>query len=118
MFDFKECDVNELADKLNLSTRQIQRIALSRFKKRPHAFLESLRLHTAINAIVHSKPVSLEAVAKFAGFRTYDAFRKSFHRCFGIAPSKCKIIAVTAHDKFQLLKTWQNKIEKRFTLKE
>lgn len=118
MFDFKEYDVNELAAKFNLSTRQIQRIALARFKKRPHAFLESLRLHTAINAIVHNRHASLEAVAKFAGFRTYDAFRKSFNRCFGIAPSKFRIMAATAGDKSQLLKTWQDKIEKRFTLKE
>ena len=78
--------VATLARRSNLSVRQFNRKFKEVFSMPPATFIEEMRLAEASRRLTTAR-ASVKRVAAAVGFRSSDAFRRAFHRRFGVPPS-------------------------------
>lgn len=82
----QDLSVEALAEKACLCPRHFSRRFKDVFDSTPAAFVEDLRLGEARKRL--TKPgQTISSVAASVGFKSTDAFRRAFERCFGIKPS-------------------------------
>jgi transcriptional regulator GlxA family with amidase domain len=75
----------ELAERLGISTRQLERLFGRFLNTSPKKFFMDLRLHRARNLIVQTEK-SITEIAVACGFNSTSHFSKVFRKQFGIAP--------------------------------
>jgi transcriptional regulator GlxA family with amidase domain len=81
-----DLSVEALAERACLCPRQFTRRFTRLFQRTPAAFVEDLRLAEAQKRL-STRSMTIEGVAASVGFRSADAFRRSFERRFGISPT-------------------------------
>lgn len=79
-------NVEAMAAKTGLSSRQFARRFKSAFGRTPAAYLEMLRLDDARMRMAQGER-GLARIARATGFASDDVFRRAFERRFGISPS-------------------------------
>ncbi len=77
--------VERLADHVGVSGRHLSRLFAAELDCTPARFVEQVRLATA-RAELEQTAVSLDEIARRAGFGTAETLRRVFHRHLGIAP--------------------------------
>ncbi len=87
-----ECYVNdvtndEIAKKLNISTRQLSRIIKSKYGKTLHQLLIEKRLNTAKNLLLNTD-CSIIKIYKKVGFNTSSSFYKKFGERYKMTPTE------------------------------
>jgi len=81
----EDLSVESLASVVSLCSRQFSRRFKTAFGKTPAKFVEELRLSEARRRLATGG--SIKGVAASVGFRSADAFRRTFERRFGVNPS-------------------------------
>ncbi|MCW8855819.1 MAG: DJ-1/PfpI family protein [Kangiella sp.] len=81
----KQLTVQMIADKANMSERQLYRSFLKEVGKPPAHYLEELRMDLARTLLVSSDE-SLKKIALSVGYRSYDGFKRAFERNLSISP--------------------------------
>lgn len=79
--------VERLADRCQVSPRQLGRRFKLALGMPPAAYVERLRTEDAAQRLL-AGAASIERIAKAVGFRSADVFRRAFERRFGIAPAQ------------------------------
>ena len=79
----------ELAGRLGITVRQLERFFLRRFALTPCAWLQRLLAIDAQNLLQRGDPV--KEVAAELGFSHARNFSRAFHRIVGISPSRCHL---------------------------
>ncbi|WP_440055292.1 GlxA family transcriptional regulator [Pseudoalteromonas sp. T1lg65] len=82
----KSITVNEMADYLGLSTKQLTRRFKHHLNCTPSHYFKKMKLNYARD-ILGTENISVEQVARKVGFNSYDSFRRAFYRQFSISPS-------------------------------
>lgn len=85
----KSLTVEELADAVHVSARQLSRLFRAETGKSPAKAIEGLRLEAARLMIEQSR-LSLDAIAREAGFRDRRHMREVFVRGYGIPPQSLR----------------------------
>ncbi|QCR37895.1 GlxA family transcriptional regulator [Nissabacter sp. SGAir0207] len=85
----KPLTVEDLADAVHLSARQLSRLFRAETGKSPAKAIESLRLEAARLMIEQSR-LSLDTIAREAGFRDRRHMREVFVRGYGIPPQSLR----------------------------
>ncbi|MFO1173675.1 MAG: GlxA family transcriptional regulator [Paracoccaceae bacterium] len=75
----------ELADRLGISTRQLERLFGRFLNTSPKKYFMDLRLHRARNMIVQTE-ASITEIAVACGFNSTSHFSKVFRKQFGVSP--------------------------------
>lgn len=83
----QDLSVERLAERGNMSRRQLSRRFRQAFGVAPAAYVEQLRIAEACQRLSESR-ADLERVAAAVGFRSADVFRRAFERHVGIAPAQ------------------------------
>ena len=78
--------VEAMARHAGLSPRQFSRRFKAAFTASPAAHVEAMRLDEARQRLATSRD-GVARIAHAVGFRSDDAFRRAFERCFGLAPT-------------------------------
>lgn len=78
-------DAAELADRVGLSLRQLQRAFRERFDATPHAYYLNLRLQRA-RSLVRYSGLPLGHVAAACGFNSYEHFSRAYRSRFTVCP--------------------------------
>ncbi|ERK08973.1 MAG: GlxA family transcriptional regulator [Pantoea sp.] len=81
----KSLSVEQLADAVHLSSRQLNRLFLAETGKSPARVIERLRLEAA-RLLIEQTRLSLDVVARDSGFRDRRHMRDVFMRGYGIPP--------------------------------
>ncbi len=79
----------EIAQQVNLSLRQLERLFLKHRKKTLHRYYLNLRLERARHLIFHSG-ISLQEVSVATGFSSQSHFSRCYREQFGVTPSRDK----------------------------
>lgn len=79
-------DIKELAHKLSVSERQLQRKVKGIFSKTPAEYIRSYRLERARSLLLQGKPIY--RVCELVGFSSTSYFSRSFKAEFGCSPSE------------------------------
>ncbi|MBU2061533.1 MAG: response regulator transcription factor [Bacteroidetes bacterium] len=79
--------IEEIAEFMCMSGRQLQRKFKDLFNKTPNAYLLEFRTLRAFEMLSRGKPISV--VADFTGFSSVSYFSKCFKLRFGMNPSEC-----------------------------
>ena len=82
----KEIRVQDMAEKVAVSERQLTRLCQVHLGASPSQYLRELRLNCAKD-LLSSASVPLEKIAQTTGFSCYDSFRRAFAKHFGQSPS-------------------------------
>ncbi len=82
-----DLSVPMLADRMHLSARHFSRKFSAAFASTPAEFVETLRLDES-RWLLANDDASVDGVSLAVGYRSADAFRRSFERRFGLAPSE------------------------------
>lgn len=77
--------VEQLAERVNLSSRQFSRIFTAETGQSPAKAIEALRLESA-RVMVEQGRLPLEVIARETGFRDRRHLREAYQRGFGVAP--------------------------------
>ncbi|PYF08185.1 AraC family transcriptional regulator with amidase-like domain [Rhodobacter viridis] len=75
----------ELADRLGISTRQLERLFGKYLNTSPKRYMMEMRLHRARNLIVQTEQ-SISEIAMACGFTSTSHFSKVFRARYGVAP--------------------------------
>ena len=81
----RDLSVETLAEKTYLCPRQFSRRFKREFGSSPAAFVRRMRLDEARQRL-GAPECSIEEVGRSVGFRNGDTFRRSFEKCFRVAP--------------------------------
>jgi transcriptional regulator GlxA family with amidase domain len=82
--------VARLAEHVNMSPRNFQRVFRQKFSTTPARYVERLRLERAcIQLCTGAK--SIEAIAASCGFNNADVFRRGFRATFGTSPREYRL---------------------------
>lgn len=79
--------MGELAGKLSISVRQLERLFKSATGRSPQAYARSLRLRMAAWMLIHSKR-TISAVASACGFSDASHMGREFRAAFGVPPGE------------------------------
>lgn len=82
----RDLSVPALAKRLALSPRQLSRLCQRELGQSPAAIVQRLRLDEARRRLLEPS-ASVDQVSSSVGFRSADAFRRSFEQRFGLNPS-------------------------------
>jgi transcriptional regulator GlxA family with amidase domain len=82
----EDLSVAVLAARAHLSERSFARAFRAEVGQTPAAYVETLRVERA-RALLEDGAVSLEAVARAAGFTSTEVLRRAFHRRVGVSPA-------------------------------
>ncbi len=82
----KPIRVQDMAEIVSVSERQLTRLCQVHLGVSPGQYLRALRLNCAKD-LISSASVSLEKIAQITGFNSYDSFRRAFANHFGYSPS-------------------------------
>ncbi len=82
--------VNKVAEAVNLSTRQFNRIFTSETGKSPARAIELIRMETA-KIMVEAGNLTLDEIAREAGFSDRRHLREAFIRNLGVSPQSIRI---------------------------
>ena len=84
----RNLSINTLAEKMCLSTRQLQRKIFALTGQLPAAYVQSIKMGRA-KTLLDTKPdMSLEDVADRSGFDHYSGFYHAFKKTFGVTPTQ------------------------------
>lgn len=83
----RNLSVNVLAERACLCPRHFRRLFKKTFNATPAEFVEQLRIAEAKRRLI-SHHSTIEAIATSVGYKTAEAFRQSFERRVGVAPTK------------------------------
>src|SRR5690606_5565617 len=78
--------LTELADKLSISVRQLERLFKDAIGQSPQAYARGMRLRMAVWMLVHSKR-TISAIASACGFSDASHMGREFRGVFGMPPS-------------------------------
>jgi transcriptional regulator GlxA family with amidase domain len=94
--------VDALAKRTSLCPRHFGRLFKRIFKTTPAHFVEQLRLEEARRRLLVPRH-NVDSVAASVGFKSADAFRRAFERCFRVSPSdfRGRVLAESAHGQEQ-----------------
>jgi transcriptional regulator GlxA family with amidase domain len=81
----EELSLDRLAEQACLSPRQLSRRFKRQFGASAAQAVENLRLDSARDHLL-ATAMPIAAIAALVGFRSDDAFRRAFHRHYGLAP--------------------------------
>lgn len=82
----KDIRVQDMAEKVSVSERQLTRLCQMHLGVSPSQYLRELRLNCAKD-LISSASFPLEKISQVTGFSSYDSFRRSFAKHFGKSPS-------------------------------
>ncbi|MDO4904389.1 MAG: GlxA family transcriptional regulator [Lautropia sp.] len=82
----QQLSLGELAARLNISVRQLERLFREHAGTTPHAYARSLRLRTAAWQLTHSRR-SIADIAMSCGFSDASHLGREFRATFGMPPS-------------------------------
>ncbi len=82
----QKISVNDLAELVSVSPRQITRMFNKHMNTTPAAYIAKLRMHQARDMLNEGNH-SLAAISRRVGFSNYESFRRAFERQFGLSPS-------------------------------
>lgn len=80
-------NINEIAEKFDVSERYIFKIFKKEFHLTPKQYINSLKLHNACHYIIHTDS-SIRSIAQNSGFECYEYFVRLFKKETGITPSQ------------------------------
>lgn len=83
----KKCNTADVAKKLFLSARQLDRIALKRYGKTLHQVIVDKRIKTAENLLV-TTDMTIEKIAITVGFNSSVGFYREFAKRYGMTPAE------------------------------
>ncbi len=83
----KRITVEELAEMVHLSPRQMHRKFVETFGSSPQAFILKLRIQAACDALQHDDK-QISEVAREVGFGDQSTFTQHFHKHMGLTPLK------------------------------
>lgn len=83
----KQLTVEMIADKANMSERQLYRVFIKELGTSPAHYLEELRMGVAGTLLISSDK-KLKKIALSVGYQSYDGFKRAFERKFSISPLK------------------------------
>ena len=75
----------QIAQSINLSTRQLERLFARHLGKSPQAYYRDLRLHRA-RTLIEGSPLSLTEIALSCGFEGSAHFSRVFKKRYGMTP--------------------------------
>jgi AraC family carnitine catabolism transcriptional activator len=78
--------IRDIAARAGRSTRQLERLFLTRYGLTPKRFYEGIRVRRAHWMVAHSE-FPITEIALMCGFASYTSFSKAFSRQFGTNPS-------------------------------
>lgn len=79
--------VARMAEQMAMSERHFRRVFAETFTTTPARLVERLRLEQACLRLTQGK-ASMERIAAGVGFNSADAFRRAFHRRYGVTPGE------------------------------
>ncbi|MBU2427944.1 MAG: helix-turn-helix domain-containing protein [Gammaproteobacteria bacterium] len=82
----KDIRVQDMAEKVSVSERQLTRLCQVHLGVSPSQYLRELRLNCAKD-LISSASLPLDKIAQVTGFSSYDSFRRAFAKHFGQSPS-------------------------------
>lgn len=82
-----DLSVERLAERCQISPRQLSRRFQLALGMSPAAYVERLRTEEASHRLVADN-TPIEQIAEAVGFRSADVFRRAFERRFGVAPAQ------------------------------
>lgn len=77
--------VSELAEKIHISERHLNRLVKKHFHMSAAKYIEHIKLEQS-KIYLTKKSTPIESVSLLVGYASADAFRRSFKRKYGIAP--------------------------------
>ncbi|GAA0206817.1 helix-turn-helix domain-containing protein [Kangiella japonica] len=83
----KRITVDMIADRANMSERQLYRVFINEVGFPPAHYLEELRMEVASTLLVSSEQ-NIKAIALSVGYRSHDGFKRAFQRRYSISPLK------------------------------
>lgn len=83
----KDLSINQLAEKINVSSRHLYRLFKTTLQQSPSAYIRNLRMEKARNLLLNTES-SIENIASLVGYSNVDIFRKAFVRSFSNTPTK------------------------------
>jgi transcriptional regulator GlxA family with amidase domain len=83
----QDLTVDALAKRACLCPRHFSRRFKKTFRRTPSAFVEDLRLNEARQRLSVNRALTIDSISASVGFRSADAFRRAFHRRFGVNPT-------------------------------
>jgi len=92
----KTISVNEMANYIGLSERQVSRLFKLHLDCTPSHFFKKLKLNYARD-LLGRENISVEQVSRKVGFNSYDSFRRAFVRHFSLSPTAFSR-GVASHD--------------------
>ncbi|RDX36634.1 helix-turn-helix domain-containing protein [Kangiella sp. HD9-110m-PIT-SAG07] len=79
--------VDKIAERANMSERQLYRVFIKETGITPAHYLEELRMEVASTLLVSSEK-NIKAIALSVGYRSHDGFKRAFQRRYSISPLK------------------------------
>jgi transcriptional regulator GlxA family with amidase domain len=79
--------VERMADQVAMSERHFRRVFAETFGTTPAQLVEQLRLEQACLRLTQGK-APIERIASGVGFHSADAFRRAFHKRYGVTPGE------------------------------
>lgn len=86
---FRDMTCAEMARKLNISQRQLERILQNLYKKNFRTLRLELRMDTA-NALLDEGKLSMEAISESLGYSSVPAFYAAYRKFYGYTPGSRK----------------------------
>ncbi len=90
-----DLSVERLAERCQISPRQLSRLFKLDLGMSPAAYVERLRIEEAGQRLLADN-AAIEQIAEAVGFRSADVFRRAFERRFGVAPAQFRARFSTA----------------------
>ena len=81
--------LNVIADRINMSQRQLLRIMSSILKEPLYSYITRQRMERAIQ-YMQTEQISQKELADLVGYDNPQSFSKAFKKQFGMSPSKYK----------------------------
>ena len=83
----EQLSINDLADKLYISRRHLDRIITAKYGKTLRELVTSSRINLA-KKLLEGGEMSIDAIASHVGFSSTPAFRRSFSQACGMTPNE------------------------------
>ncbi|MDD7438073.1 MAG: tetratricopeptide repeat protein [Bacteroidales bacterium] len=82
----RQLDVNTLADKLHLSTRQFHRKITALTGESPSTFILKIKMTKAGQLLQNNPSMSIDEISEECGFELKTSFYHAFRKTFGVTP--------------------------------
>lgn len=82
----QDLTVESLSRRAGVCPRHLSRLFKTEFKQTPAAYVETLRIGEACRQLTDTKS-TVERIASAVGFKSADAFRRSFQKIRGVTPT-------------------------------